>query len=218
MTLRQRDRIALGIVLILGLFAGYYMLMLKPERQKVAALDTKITTARQSLAAAEQSYNQGKAAQSTLKSQAAEWAALQLAVPKQPDIPALLRTLEKTADSVHVKMQAITLSSSSSAATTPAAPTPSTGGATSVPVQLTFAGGYNALNSLVHKLDGLVAVSGGKVHASGPLLSISNVALTGAPHLTVQLTASIYQQAAPATATSSTSSSATSATTTGGQG
>lgn len=217
MTLRQRDRIALGIVLILGLFAGYYLLMLKPERQKVAALDTKITTARQSLTAAEQSYNQGKAAQSTLKSQAAEWAALQLAVPKQPDIPALLRTLEKTADSVHVKMQAITLSSSSSAASTPAAPTASTG-ATSVPVQLTFAGGYRALDSLVHKLDGLVAVSGGKVHASGPLLSISNVALTGAPHLTVQLTASIYQQAAPATATSSTSSSATSATTTGGQG
>jgi Tfp pilus assembly protein PilO len=217
MTLRQRDRIALGIVLILGLFAGYYLLMLKPERQKVAALDTKITTARQSLTAAEQSYNQGKAAQSTLKSEAAEWAALQLAVPKQPDIPALLRTLEKTADSVHVKMQAITLSSSSSAASTPAAPTASTG-ATSVPVQLTFAGGYRALDSLVHKLDGLVAVSGGKVHASGPLLSISNVALTGAPHLTVQLTASIYQQAAPATATSSTSSSATSATTTGGQG
>ena len=207
MTLRQRDRVALAIVLVLGLFGGYYLLALKPERKKVTALDAQISTARQSLQTAEQTYDQGKAAQSSLKAEAAEWSALQLAVPKQSDIPALLRTLESTAKSVNVKMQAITVASSSSTATTTA--TPAAGGAaTSVPIQLTFAGGYKALDSLVKKLDGLVVVAGGKVHASGPLLSINDVALSGSPDLTVQLTASIYQLGAPPTAT----------TTTGGQG
>ena len=80
--------------------------------------------------------------------------------------------------------------------------------ATPVPVQLTFAGGYTALNNLVRRLEGLVTVSGKNVLASGPLLSISNVSLSGSP-LTVQLTASIYQLSAPTSTTS---------TTTGGQG
>jgi hypothetical protein len=77
-----------------------------------------------------------------------------------------------------------------------------------VPLSLTFAGGYTALHNLVRRLDGLVVVSGHTVHATGPLLSISNVSLSGSPKLTVQLTATIYQLA--------TSSSAATATT-GGQ-
>ena len=53
----------------------------------------------------------------------------------------------------------------------------------------------------MRKLTGLVRVSGGKVHATGPLLSINSVALTGTKSLTGQLTATIYQLAAPAGAT-----------------
>jgi hypothetical protein len=75
-----------------------------------------------------------------------------------------------------------------------------------VPIQLTFNGGYVALNKLVGKLTGLVAMSGGKVRASGPLLSINSVSLSGSSDLTGNLTATIYQLAAPA------------GTTTGGQG
>ena len=58
--------------------------------------------------------------------------------------------------------------------------------ATPVPIQLTFNGGYVALNKLVRKLTGLVAMSGGKVHASGPLLSINSVNLAGTSRLTGQ--------------------------------
>ena len=75
-----------------------------------------------------------------------------------------------------------------------------------MPIQLTFNGGYIALNKLVRKLTGLVAVSGGKVHATGPLLSISSVKLTGSSSLTGSVTATIYQLAGAA------------GTTTGGQG
>jgi hypothetical protein len=237
MTLRSRDRIALIVLAVLALMGGFYMLVLKPERQKASNLETQIATQRTTLAQAEQSYATGRAAQNALKANAAEWASLRLAVPDQSDIPALLRTLQKTAAQVHVKMQAITLSGASgagaAAATAPAAsstnPSSSTSSSTSasssrggaapsasgtaatapaatpVPVQLSFAGGYTALNHLVRRLQGLVAVSGGKVSATGPLLSIGSVSLSGTRNLTVQLTASLYQLSAPPSAAGSTS-------------
>ena len=206
---------------VLAVLGAFYLVALKPERQQASALQAQITTQQQALTAAQQSYNVGRAARASLKTDGSEWAALKLAVPQQSDIPALLRTLEKNAKSVHVSMQALSLSGASGS--TPAAPAPApapattgaaptTGAAaaapaaTPVPIQLTFAGGYVALNKLVRKLTGLVALSGGKVHAAGPLLSINSVALTGTKSLTGQLTATIYQLAAPA------------GTTTGGQG
>ena len=200
MKLRGRDRILVGVAAIVVLFGAYYMFALKPERQKVSGLDAQVATARASLTTARQSYVTGKQAQATLNATTAEWAAIHLAVPNQSDIPALLRTLQSTADAVHVHMQAITLSgatSTTAATTTPATPgattTPPVATATPVPVQLTFAGGYAALDTLVHRLDSLVVVSHGKLHATGPLMSISAVSLTGSDKLTVQITASLYQ-------------------------
>jgi hypothetical protein len=228
MTLRPRDRIALAVVVLVALVGGYYLLALKPERQKASALNAAIATQQQTLATDQQSYTVGRQAKASLKTDAAEWAALRLAVPSQSDIPALLRTLQENAAAAHVTLQSIQLSGATSAATTPAttaapaatgatsaaatpgaAPAASTGAATataptSVPLSLTFAGGYTALNSLVRRLDSLVVVAGGKVHATGPLVSISNVSLTGAPKLTVALTATIYQLTAPPTTTGGT--------------
>lgn len=227
MTLRPRDRVVLVVVVVLALLGAYYLLALKPERQQASSLDASIATQRQALATAQQGYTLGRAGQASLKTDGAEWAALKLAVPEQSDIPALLRTLEKNAQVVHVSMQAITLSGSGSSsaaaptATSPASPATGTSAAptssasaatgaasagtapaaTPVPIQLTFKGGYGALNKLVRKLTGLVAVSGGNVHATGPLLSINSVSLTGTGSLTGTLAATIYQLAAPAGAT-----------------
>jgi type II secretion system (T2SS) protein M len=238
MTLRSRDRIALMVLAVLALMGGFYLLALKPERQKAAHLATQIATERATLAQAEQSYATGRAAQNALKADTAEWASLRLAVPDQSDIPALLRTLQRTAAQVHVKMQTITLgsasgstaaSASSSTGSTSSTPSSSTsasdkssaGGGSSapggtgtaatpptaipVPLQLDFAGGYTALNSLVRRLQGLVVVSGGKVRAAGPLLSISSVSLSGTRNLTVQLSASLYQLSTPPSAVGPTS-------------
>ncbi|HTU96878.1 MAG TPA: type II secretion system protein GspM [Solirubrobacteraceae bacterium] len=201
MTLRKRDRIVLAVVAALALLGGFYMVILKPERQKVASLDTQIAAQRQTLASAQQSYTVGRAAQAALKTDGAQWASLKLAVPEQSNIPALLRLLEKSADSEHVSMTALTLSGSTGAAaattttTTPGATT----GATPVPVQLSFTGGYVALNKLVRKLTGLVAMSHGTIHATGPLLAINSVTLSGASSLTGNVSATIYQLAQPAT-------------------
>lgn len=219
MTLRPRDRMALAVILIVALAGAYYLLALKPEQNKASTLASSITAQRQALTTAEANYAAGKAAQASIRSNAPEWAALRKAVPDASDIPALLRVLERNANAVHVKMKAITLSAPTSAAGAtppPSTATPSTGGAgsaatagaTSIPLQLSFAGGYTALHNLVQRLDGLVVVSGHTVHATGPLLSISSVSLSGSPNLTVQLTATIYQLSAASIAAT---------TTTGGQ-
>ena len=217
MKLRPRDRIALGVVLTAVLVGAFYMLALKPEQQKVSNIDAQIATQRQTLAQEQQTYQAGRAAEATLKARSAQWAALSLAVPAQSNIPALLRLLERNAKAVNVKMQSIQLTGASSSSTgtpnaggTAGAPSSSSSGsssaggtpaatsaaATGVPVQLTFAGGYRALDALVHRLDSLVVLSGTTVHASGPLMSIGTVALSGAPNLTVQLSATIYQLSA----------------------
>jgi len=216
MKLRGRDRVLLAGVVVVALFGAFYLLAFKPEHQKVSALDAQITTARADLATAEQSYVTGKKAAEQLKTDEAQWKAIHLAVPNQSDIPALLRTLQSTADAVHVHMQSITLSGAASAttpaasattpaasATTPAASgTPAAAGtttaaavptATPVPVQLTFDGGYRALDTLVRQLNSLVVVSKGKLRATGPLMSIGTVSLTGTGKLTVQISASLYQ-------------------------
>jgi len=219
MTLRPRDRIAIGVIAIAALIAAFYLLVLKPEQHKAASLDTAIASQRQTLAQEEQAVAAGRQAQAKLKAEAAEWSALRLAVPNQSNIPALLDLLERNANAVHVKMQAISLSgasgSSSPAATTSTPSSSSSSGsssssnsstkaATGVPVQLTFAGGYNALNKLVHRLDSLVVFSGNAVHATGPLMTIGNVSLTGSPNLNVQLNATIYQLSAAASAAGAT--------------
>jgi Tfp pilus assembly protein PilO len=209
MTLRSRDRIALVAILFLALVGGYYMLALKPERQQIKALDAATATQQQTLASEQQQYVAGRAAQAALRANAAQWTSVRVAVPVQSDIPALLRTLERTANAAHVKMRAIQLTGSSASTAASSAVASSTGGATGVPIQLSFAGGYVALDSLVRRLDGLVVVSGDKVHATGPLLSITSVQLSGAPKLVVQLTANIYQLPA--------SSAAGQVATTGGQ-
>ncbi len=214
MSLRPRDRAALGVILLFALLGAFYLLALKPQQKQASGLDAQISTQRQALVAAQQSYSAGRAAQATLKQESAEWSALRLAVPDQSDIPALLRKLQSTAASAHVNMQSISLSGGSSTATpaptssdsstTTGSTTAAAAAPTGVPIELTFSGGYKALNSLVHRLDSLVQISGSKVEAKGPLLTISSVSLTGAPKLTVQINASIYQLSAAVQAPSST--------------
>ena len=60
-------------------------------------LESQVATERAQLTAAQRSYANGRQAQASLKSDVAEWNAIHLAVPSEPDVPALLRTLQKTA-------------------------------------------------------------------------------------------------------------------------
>jgi len=210
LNLRPRDRVAICVIAVLAVCAGYYMLLLKPEQGQASSLAASIATQKAAVTTEQQAYNTGRAAAESLKTDAAEWGSLRVAVPEQSDIPALLRLLQSSAAAAKVHMSSISLSNSSAAASTPSTSTTTPGAAptasaTGVPIALTFTGGYIALNKLVSHLDGLVQVDGGRVRASGPLLSISSVQLTpGSSSLSVQISATIYQLAGASPASSTT--------------
>jgi len=192
MTLRPRDRFALIGLVLLALAGAYYLLALKPEQQKVKTLNASIATQQQAIVQAEQQIATGQAAVDSLRTDAMQWASVGLAIPAQADIPGLLRTLERTAGAEHVTMQSISLSGSPNA-TTQASAASSNSSASSVPIQLSFTGGFQALDALLQRLESLVTVSGGELHATGPLLNVSSVQLSGSSSLTAQVSATIYQ-------------------------
>ena len=213
MTMRPRDRIALVAFLFAIAAGAFYVLVLTPEHHKAKALDAQIATQQQALATAQQQVASGRAAQATLRTAQAQLASLNVAVPTHSDMPEVLRALEQAAKTAHVQMQSITVGASAGATSQPGASTtaPSasgTGTANATPIQLTFAGGYLALEKLVRRLDGFVVVSGNHVHATGPLLNVSSAQLSGAPKLVANLSANIYQRSAASAPTGATPTSA----------
>ncbi len=210
MTLRPRDRVVLVAVLFLIVAGAFYMLVLTPERHKVKALNGKIVTQQQALTAAQQQVAAGRAAGAALRAAQAQQASVDVAVPAQLNTPELLRALERAATAAHVQMQSITVgAAASSTPQSSGAPggTTSTSGAgvpNATQVQLTFAGGYLALEKLVRRLDGFVVLSGNRVHATGPLLSVSSVQISGTPNLVAHLNANIYQRPAASAPTGAT--------------
>jgi hypothetical protein len=210
MNIQPRDRALLGVVAVLAVCAAFYLLVIGPEHRTESRLQTQIATAQASLAGAEQQEATGHSAEVFLRNSQGEWATAQRAVPRVSNIPALLKLLEHSAQAASVTMESVALTgaggdSSAGSGSTAAAST-TDHGATTIPVGLTFEGGYQALNRLVHHLDTLVSVSHGHLDASGPLVGISNVQLSpssgGSKHnpvLSVQLTATIYQHSAGST-------------------
>jgi Tfp pilus assembly protein PilO len=210
MKLTVRDRALLGVVAALALCAAFYVLVITPERHQAAHLQTKIGAERTTLARAQRREAVGHAAEAALKASQADWSATQRAVPQTADVPALLKVLTSSAQAAHVSMQSIGLTgsgaSSSSSSTVTAAPS-SVAGATTIPVSLTFQGGYQALNRLVDRLDALVTTSRRSIRSRGPLIGIGNINVApassgaGSSTLSIQLTATIYQRSATTGAT-----------------
>jgi Tfp pilus assembly protein PilO len=210
MKMTPRDRVLLGVLVVLLACGGFYKFLLTPERHRANALQTKITAAQASLAKAQQRELTGHAAEIALGKDKSDWTAAQRAVPNNANIPALLKLLARSANAANVTMQSIALSgsSTSSAALTTTAAT-GAAGPVSVPVSLTFSGGYQALNRLVNRLDTLVTISHRHLRASGPLVGISAVTVTpqqsssgsgSKSALSVALTATIYQRSASSAA------------------
>jgi Tfp pilus assembly protein PilO len=207
MKMTPRDRVLLGVLVVLLACGGFYKFLLMPERHRADALQTKISAAQASLAKAQQRELTGHAAEIAVSKDRSDWTAAQRAVPNNADIPALLKLLARSASAANVTMQSVTLSGSSASSAAPTATASSAPGLTSIPVSLTFSGGYQALNRLVARLDTLVTISHRHIRTSGPLVGIGAVNVTPSPtgsSLTVALTATIYQSSAGSSAAGST--------------
>ena len=202
MQLSKRDRILLSVIVVVAALFGFYKFALTPAHRQASRLDAQIVSARASLSQAEAKYAQGRAAADGLHKGSATWAAAQRAVPASSNIPGLLRLLAREAHAAHVNFKSIALSGGATApapAATGSSPAGSSSpSATEIPVTLEIDGGYQAVNRLVRRLNGLVTTSGQQIRATGPLIGIDNVTLSGAKSLTFNLTVTIYQHASSA--------------------
>jgi len=189
---KSRDKFLLGVVAVIAVFAGAWMLVIQPKRQDARKLETQITAARTDLAGVSARAAQYRAARERLLHHPQAFAKAGRALPNRVSMPELLRTLTRTARGTGVTIGDLTVSggSSDSGAGSTSSTTP---GISSVGLQLSFNGDFLALHRYLERLQRFVQVSSKDVAARGRLVSLDNVQLSqGDGGLSAKVGATVY--------------------------
>jgi Tfp pilus assembly protein PilO len=213
-----RDRAVLIVVVVAAILGAAWILVVSPERQKAAHLNTKVAEAQAELTSAEDKVSSARAAQSQYASAYASLVSLGKAVPPSEEVPSLIEQLTSASDQKSVDFSSITDSStgssSASGASTPAAAT-AAGGFTELPFTFVFEGSYFDLEHLFNQLAHFATLNdAGDLQVNGRLLTIQSVRLapasttaeSGKPsnELTGSITATAYVQPASSAVTGAT--------------
>jgi Tfp pilus assembly protein PilO len=200
-----RDRTVLIVVVVAAILGAAWILVVSPERQKAAQLNTKVAEAQAELTSAEGKVSSARAAQSQYASAYASLVSLGKAVPPSAEVPSLIEQLTSASDQKSVDFSSITDSSTGSSAasgaSTPAAT--AAGGFTELPFTFVFEGSYFDLEHLFNQLTAFANVdASGDLQISGRLLTIQSVRLSpetsssethkGESELTGSVTATAY--------------------------
>jgi Tfp pilus assembly protein PilO len=173
-----RDRLVLTGMVVLALLAGAWFVVVAPEREKAAALNTQVSAATAQLQSAEGTLASARSSEAQYRAAYASIVNLGKAVPASEEVPSLVYQLAHLADAKHVEFSSITNGSSSATSATPAAE-PAT--FTVMPFTLTFAGTYADLYELFRGLDSsTVRTASGGLQISGRLLTVQSVKLSPA--------------------------------------
>jgi len=201
MTKRISGRLAflLAVLLVLVVVLAGWLALVSPERSKAATLDGQIGAANAKLVST-QAFLRGPASKQSVK----DLALLRRAMPDDTRMSEIMRQLSWAAGRSGVHVDSIT----------PSAPV-ATSGAQAVPVALSVTGHYFRLAKFMHLLRTRADVKNGKVHASGRLYAVDNIAFStsaqgGLITATIALNAFTYGTApvpaAPSTTTTTTGS------------
>jgi len=210
----RTNKILIAVVAAGLAVCGYYFLVLAPQRDKVAKLDTDIAAKQAEVAQAQAQLATFEAARKNYKVNYATLAKLGKAVPADDDVRSLLVQLEASAEGSGVDFQKIELGTalagtSGTPSTTDAAASPTgelasapgavpvAGGALSaMPFTFTFTGGYFDLQTFFAKLEHFVTVNNKRISATGRLLRLESVAITpassGFPDMQAEIGAATY--------------------------
>jgi Tfp pilus assembly protein PilO len=229
-----RDRIALMVISSLVLLGAVWLLVVSPERDKAAKLDTQVSAATAQLATIESQATDAHAAQARYSSAYASIVSLGKAVPPSEEVPSLIYQIAQASNQKHVEFNSITTGggatsgASASSSATPAA----AGGFSQMPFTFIFNGSYSDLYHLFQQLNqATVRTSSGGLQVSGRLLTLQGVKLEpvskeatgqGSEQLTGTISATAYvlpasqgltagaTSAAPAASTATSASTTTS--------
>ena len=243
MSLTDRDRKIVMVIVPLLLILGYWFLLLSPKREESSKVGAKLPAARTAAESSEATQARLEGSRNSFEADYAEMIRLGKAVPPQLDMPSLIVQLEEAARSTGIKFISITRSENAETATAapaattppaesgagqtaqkaeegvaaaqpaapaegeaaPAAPAdgsaPAAGGATAappglqtVPLELTFSGGFFELADLLHRIKRFVRVANDRVEVKGRLLTVEGLKFetVESDELKVTMNASIY--------------------------
>jgi hypothetical protein len=208
--MRPRDRLVAAAVAALILIGGMWVLLVSPERGKVATLDSLITNERSALAAAETQIASGRRAVAAYVGHLRQIDDVIRAVPQTPAEADVVATIDKLAGT-KVDFRELDVSGASASATGPA----------SFGLTFSFWTTYKGLQSFLTALDGLTSTDGTNVNANGRLFTVSSVSMSplNSPTLApmnvtkATITAQAYVQGGLGATTGATGGAATGATT-----
>lgn len=128
MTISDRDRKILIVLIPLVLLLGYWFLLISPKRQESATAGQKLAKEQDRLGAARQKTAQLSSAKTDFARDYEELVELGKAVPTSVDVPSLIVQLESAAHGTHIRFSRIAKGErSTTAAAAPAPPAPGSG-------------------------------------------------------------------------------------------
>jgi type II secretory pathway pseudopilin PulG len=209
--MKQRDRLVLAILGVVGVMAAVWFLAISPKRADVKVVDEQVTAAEQRRDAAVSGAAGAEQAKANYRQDYATVARLGKAVPAKADVPSLVYQLESAARAAKVDFRSIAVQSATAAPAPAPAPNaskgPASAGTSSAGIeptsfQFTFQGNFLSLRRLLSEVGRFSRVKGSKVSVSGRLLTIDSVALNpsekGLPNIKAEVKASAYVAAIPA--------------------
>jgi Tfp pilus assembly protein PilO len=187
-----RDRLVIVGLVVLGLLAASWLLLVSPERQQAAQAQSQVESARQKLQSAQSEVANARTAQASYSSAYSSVVRLGKAVPPLQEVPSLIYELEQASNQRGIDFNSIstgagstgTAASSATAATAQA-------GFSQMPFTFIFKGSFFGLAHLLHQIDGFARITAAGatdraaavstpagVQVSGRLLTIQGVSLT----------------------------------------
>lgn len=162
--LSPRARVAIAAAAVLVYALAAWFLVVTPKRAEVARLGNEISVAELRLADARASANRPRKTVAPVT----DVVRLAKAMPSSADQPTLVLEL-----AVLARRAGVTLGSIA-----PEAATTDGSGATLVPVVVSVSGSFGRITTFLKYARELVAVRGGRLHASGRLFSVQGVELS----------------------------------------
>ena len=227
--MKSRDKTLIGVIVLVVVALGGYVLLVAPQHKKAKALDAQIATARDELSQAELTVQSGSTAETQYKAYLGQLKSLSTAVPSDEQIPELINELQSASSKSKVGFQTVSVSTTAgattadaaatSATTTDAAASATTASFPSQDLNLSFTGSYFSVANLLGRLDGFVRADNTQFHATGRLITIGSLTLApggsgtstaaaGSGEVTATVTAVDYDVPAALVMTGSTASSA----------
>jgi Tfp pilus assembly protein PilO len=200
----KNPKLLIAIVALVAAVGAYWMLVLSPKRERLAAVEAEVSAAQADLSQAQATLATYQKAQGAYRSNYATVVRLGKAVPADDDVRSLMVQLNSAAARSNVDFRTISVGEGSSsgepvtageAAPPPGAVSLGSAGFTAMPFKFTFGGEFHNLSGFFSRLEHFVTVSNERIDVTGRLLRLESLSLkpdTETSRITAEIGASSY--------------------------